>query len=638
MTHPRWLHALFVGSLSAIVLLVGVAMVREAGRPVFVEQRIVDALDRVDRCETCHDAADHPQRWVEQHPVERFGCTSCHGGQGLATTKVGAHDRAVDWEWPLRTPAEREAACGTCHLGDQVEGAPTLTRGRVAVDDRGCAGCHDIPGYDLPDFAPQLDGLKDKVTPGWVRAWLRDPAALNADHRMPVFDLAADQREALVAFLFSVEGPPIAEMPAEPVGDAERGRRAVASRRCATCHRIEERGGGYAPDLSMAGVKLKGPWLFAYLTDTHRVRPHTRMPGFALPADEAADIVAYAQEQWVPDTAELPWSADEGPVQAERAPQGRRLFGDLGCAGCHRIEAVERKRVAVALTNLGSRRIGDMPAARTGPLPDLPTWIATKARDPHTFDMPGGSPAKMPAFRGMPEDEALAIGVALASLRADPPPANYVRQAPDARAALPSGETGRLLERYRCLVCHRIGGEGGDIARVPLDGEGARVQRAWLERFLRAPVTLRMDQAERMPVLGITEAEAARLAAWMETSLGDDRVAEGVVAVPASVGEVAGAAVGGLEATPAAAPDAERGRTEFVRLGCPACHVAEGQGEMKGPVLDGARERLDPDYVFALLTRGPAVVPMGRHPEARHPEDVARAVTAYVMGLGTPVP
>lgn len=637
MTLPRWLHALFVGSLAAILLLVGAAMVRESGRPVTVDQRIVEALHLVDRCETCHDAAEHPQPWTNEHPIERFGCTSCHGGQGLATTKAAAHERAVDWEWPLRSVPEREAACGSCHLGDQVEGAPMLARGRVAVDDRGCAGCHEIPGYDLPDFAPQLDGLKDKVSPGWVRAWLRDPQALNADHRMPVFDLTTDQREALVAFLFAAEGPPIAPVPAELAGDAERGRRAVAYRRCATCHRIEERGGGYAPDLSMAGAKLQGAWLFAYLADTHRIRPNTWMPGFALPADEAADIVAYAQEQWVPDTADLPWSADEAPVQAERAPEGRKLFGDLGCAGCHRVEGVERKRVAVALTNLGSRRIGDMPAARTGALPDLPTWIATKARDPHAFDMPGGGPAKMPAFKDMPEDEALAIGVALASLRAVAPPADYVRAAPDARAAIPSGETGRLLERYRCLVCHRIGGEGGDIARVPLDGEGSRVQRAWLERFLREPVTLRMDQAERMPVLGISEAEAARLAAWIETSLGDDRIEEGVVPAAPVVAEVSGTGAGAVEAG-ASSEAVAAGRAHFERLGCPSCHVAGGEGEMKGPVLDGSRERLDPDYVFALLTRGPAVVPMGRHPDQRYPEDEARAITAYVMGLGAPVP
>lgn len=622
MTTPRWLHALFVGSLAAIVLLIGVAMAREARRPVAVEQRIVEPLHVVDRCETCHDATDHSGTALDQHPVERFACTPCHGGQGLATTRAGAHEKAPDWEWPLHSPAEREAACGGCHLGNAVEGAPVLSRGRVAIDERGCAGCHEIPGYGLPDFAPRLDGLRDKVSPGWVRAWLSDPGALNPDHRMPQFSLTPEDREALVAFLYSLPGPGL--LPVAVEGDPDRGRRAVAYRRCATCHRIEERGGGHAPDLSMAGSKLSAEWFVAYLMDTHRLRPETRMPGFRLPEQEAADVVAYAAEQWVPDTAELPWSGAEGPVGAELAGRGRARFSELGCAGCHIAGDVVRTRVGVALTSLGSRRTDDLPRAPEGPLSDVPTWIGRKARDPHAFDTAGGSPAKMPAFTNLDEAEANAIGVALAALRKDALPADYVTHPDGARSALPAGETGRIVARYRCLVCHRIGGEGGDISRVPLDGEGARVRRAWLERFLVEPVTIRMDQAERMPVLGITEPEAARLAAWIETSLGDDRILDEQV-----LPETAGAGVGAV----AVGPAFDRGRIEYERLGCPSCHVAEGKGEMKGPVLDGARDRLDPDYVEAMLTLGPSVVPGGRHPPARYPAETARAIAAWVTSL-----
>ncbi|MFZ5479248.1 MAG: c-type cytochrome [Myxococcota bacterium] len=614
MTHPRWLDVLFVGSLGATVAFVGAAIAREVRRPIEVEQRIVAALDVVDRCETCHDAADHPGNWVDEHPVERFGCTPCHGGQGLATTKEGAHEAALDWEWPLRSAAEREAACGGCHLGSSVEGAPVLSRGRVALDERGCAGCHDVPGYGLPDFAPRLDGLRDKVTPGWVRAWLLDPGALNPDHRMPVFTLTEDDRDALLAFLFSLPGPEVQALGVE--GDAERGRRVVSYRRCATCHRIEERGGGHAPDLSTAGAKLAPGWLAAYLMDTHRLRADTRMPGFRLSEQDAADVVAYAREQWVPDTAGLPWATLEAPVDPALAAKGRARYAELGCAGCHAAGDVARQRIGVALTSLGSRRRDDLPRAAEGALPDLPAWIARKARDPHAFDSPGGSPARMPAFTSLGEEEAVAIGVALASLRKEAPPADYVVQPEGARSSLPSGETRRIIQRYRCLVCHRIGGEGGDISRVPLDGVGARVRREWLERFLVEPVTIRMDQAERMPVLGISEEESRRLAAWIETTLGDDRIAETGWAVD--------------EATIA------RGRAEYQSLGCPACHVAEGVGEMKGPVLDGARDRLDPDYVVAMLTLGPSVVPGGRHPPETQPEDTARAVAAWITTLGAP--
>src|SRR5687768_6463035 len=73
-------------------------------QPVAIKQVILDKMDRVDRCITCHVAQDpavnpsltspyEDQPYVaklnEIHkadPIEKFGCTVCHGGQGLATT------------------------------------------------------------------------------------------------------------------------------------------------------------------------------------------------------------------------------------------------------------------------------------------------------------------------------------------------------------------------------------------------------------------------------------------------------------------------------------------------------------------------------------------------------------------------
>ena len=69
-----------------------------------IKQTIVNDLRRVDRCTTCHLAIDkpqlalaeepftaHPGQFLQWHPVEKFGCTVCHGGQGLATDVKAAH-------------------------------------------------------------------------------------------------------------------------------------------------------------------------------------------------------------------------------------------------------------------------------------------------------------------------------------------------------------------------------------------------------------------------------------------------------------------------------------------------------------------------------------------------------------------
>lgn len=604
----KGLHVAFYAGLTATLLLASVSVYAELGRPVEVEQRYLPALQVVDRCETCHDAAAHPGGWTESHPPERFACTPCHGGQGFALTQAAAHGDSPGWERPLYSPAEREAACGACHEGSSVVGAPQLSRGRALIQERSCAGCHEIPGFSLPSRAPELDGLRDKTSPAWTRSWLESPSALNADRQMPTFSLIPRQRDALVSFLFSTQGPSTGPLPAG--GDPERGRAAVAYRRCNTCHRIDGRGGGDAPDLALAGAKLKPDWLWSLLTDTHRLRPHTRMPGFRLSSEEAADIVAWAGQQWVPDTAEPPWAAQPDGVDPALTAEGRALFSELGCAGCHAIAGVPRDPAGPSLVDIGDRQQADLPRAGASASVDLPHWIATKILVPTAFDTPGARPSAMPASTGLTPDDALAIGVAIASLHRDGAPGGLRVAAPAPRDHVPAGAVGDLVERYRCLECHELGGVGGTLSGVDLDGEGSRVERAWLRSFLQEPVTIRMNQSARMPVLGLRDEEATLLADWISTSLADPAVPEAV--------------------TPG---DAAAGKAAYARLACASCHVVAGEGAMEGPVLDGAGARLRPAYVVALLSRGGPIVPGSRHGATVVTETEARDIAAWALGL-----
>src|SRR6185369_5985362 len=62
--------------------------------PTGVQQIWVADMRRADRCITCHQAMlwkgfegaenpfkTHPVEPLKNHPIEKFGCTSCHGGQ-----------------------------------------------------------------------------------------------------------------------------------------------------------------------------------------------------------------------------------------------------------------------------------------------------------------------------------------------------------------------------------------------------------------------------------------------------------------------------------------------------------------------------------------------------------------------------
>lgn len=65
-----------------------------------IKQLVLTDLGRTDRCITCHTGIDdlrfvaakqpyksHSGDYLRWHPVEQYGCTICHGGQGRAVTR-----------------------------------------------------------------------------------------------------------------------------------------------------------------------------------------------------------------------------------------------------------------------------------------------------------------------------------------------------------------------------------------------------------------------------------------------------------------------------------------------------------------------------------------------------------------------
>jgi len=171
-------------------------------------------LGIIDRCTACHVAADkpgyakaswdilkgkisdaklaeakslyatHPHYlttdpkefdWLSAHNVNKFGCTSCHWGNGPATTAPEkAHalegEVATSFEKPMEyqlTPLlpigslekvrageqhfgnMMEATCSKCHLAEMnLKGGPQLSYGRQLIEDLGCWGCHKIKGFE----------------------------------------------------------------------------------------------------------------------------------------------------------------------------------------------------------------------------------------------------------------------------------------------------------------------------------------------------------------------------------------------------------------------------------------------------------------------------------------------------------
>src|SRR6202166_2680482 len=103
----------------------------------------------VDRCQSCHlgtaplivpvtmtltkadlgqaksnDApfTSHPDPdMMKYHPLEKFGCSPCHGGNGRALDTVEkAHGRYEHWLWPMYYRENFDAGCQQCHASDAV--------------------------------------------------------------------------------------------------------------------------------------------------------------------------------------------------------------------------------------------------------------------------------------------------------------------------------------------------------------------------------------------------------------------------------------------------------------------------------------------------------------------------------------
>ncbi len=570
-------------------------------RPVAIQQIWLRDFDnRVDRCTTCHlgiaDAsmADAPQPF-RLHPrtahtaddLDRFGCTSCHGGQGLATVEGDAHGTARDAGPPMTPPLHLEAGCGRCHTDQTVPEAPMLSRGRDLMARFNCYACHAVRGHEggLPD-APPLATLPVKTGGEWVRRWLRNPKALDPNATMPSFQLAEHDVEALAHYLFSTPVPPllsarVAAAEQEPPGDPARGKRLFSEGRCISCHTVEGKGNGSAPELSKVASAATRGWLLAFVRDPHAFYPRTRMPRYHLDEAESRDLVAYMEDE-LRDFEAPKEILDRLPVNQTLAETGRKLFQRYGCFACH-TPGTSAERFGPDLDGIADKKAASLDFGRRADLPrDLPSWLGAKLEAPRSF----AQGLRMPSFTFAPEDRQ-AIVTALLSLSAQAVPASYQRTARPAASLVPGGPVGALIDQYRCLSCHQIGDRGGDVSTAPLTGEGSKVQRDWLVDYLVTPYSLRPVLEERMPVFRMPRDEAARLADAIASFYVDPRVPEDPFA-----------------GRPASDADAGEGQRLYVTLGCRGCHIQGASGGYVGPPLTDAGKRLKPGWTYTWL-KGP---------------------------------
>lgn len=215
---------------------------RAEGIPSGLRQVYVKELDIVDRCITCHQGVEwkgldnapqpfrtHPKEIIEHHPISKYGCTSCHAGQGYATTERTAHGLVEHWEEPMLgkelgefyvmsdKKALMQMNCNACHRYEkETKGAGYINRAKNLVLEKGCRACHIINGRGGTvgpnmtwegEKSPEqfnyerIKGFHSEFS--WQVAHLKNPKDLVPESVMPNFNFTSADAQALAMLVMS---------------------------------------------------------------------------------------------------------------------------------------------------------------------------------------------------------------------------------------------------------------------------------------------------------------------------------------------------------------------------------------------------------------------------------------------------
>jgi sulfur oxidation c-type cytochrome SoxX len=323
-----------------------------------IEQYIVTQFGdtRVDRCGTCHIAADDPRfekyaeplrthpystalgdverngRWERRHKFADFGCTVCHDGQGRGLDTRYSHGEDNFWPEPMlgfviqanwrKSIAPKllgkeymEANCAQCHTEENFAGTPHVNRGRKLFYAMNCYGCHRIEGMSEGTLGPDLSEAGKKYRVEYLWQHILDPRVISATSFMPKFNLNDTDIRSLVIFLKGRRGINFAETsldqyrmrvsevklnitpPGQPEVKGEtqaaRGKQLLEERACTACHKLGEVDGGIAPDLSYEGLIKDQEWLLEHFRNPRAKTPDSIMPAFRFPDADLEALSVY---------------------------------------------------------------------------------------------------------------------------------------------------------------------------------------------------------------------------------------------------------------------------------------------------------------------------------------------------------
>jgi cytochrome c2 len=607
---------------------------------------------RVDRCVTCHIAAEkrgfedkekypnvvlrtHPRLdlFVDSnspHPYQTFGCTSCHMGRDRATDFTRAGHMPDDF-------AEYERLEQQIHDGRDAKGLP--------VDE------------DVLE-----EELAETQTGGWIKKYGWEVDRFN--------DLPMLPMKAVEAGCFRCHKNETNHVKAAKL---DQGKKLVEQLGCWGCHKLKgfEDLPRVGPNLAKLRAKTTPEWTARWLTNPKSFRTSTKMPrlfyleNFESPEDHkltdtmVAGVTAYLFEKTQ--------KTEMGPAPAKgNAERGKELFESVGCQGCHMSDPKAERHVMDGWRQHGPNLTGL--AEKTNA-----AWLAAWLENPKAYN----PETRMPNLR-LQDDEIADLVAFLLAQPTQPEFARSVAPKPDdaqrdalvfdyltqtkavveAKAELARmsshekdvfvGE--KIIAHQGCYACHNIPGfekakpigvelsEWGNKPVHLLDFGFVHVPHTradWFEQKVKEPRSYDREKVKsfqeklRMPQFSLSKAEVEALQSVVLGFQKDD-MADALMARPT-----------GSKAS------IEAGRRIAKDFNCQGCHILEERGgqiretlkdvALAPPNIKGEGAKVQSDWLFSFLSspKSGQIRPWlkVRMPTFEFGEDQLNALTSYFAAL-----
>lgn len=225
--------------------------------------------------------------------------------------------------------AAEAAALSAFLLGEEAP-APQLpwgnvARGKESFQTIGCLACHHVNGEGTvgPFSGGDLSHIADKRPPSFFAKWLANPSELNRDHRMPVFELTAEQREDLAAYLSSLisKKPVRVDEVDRKLATRERGLELASTFGCANCHRLP--GGVEKHERTKIRSQREVAWQCNQSLEQGDDAPRHIIQRFQHTAQDKADLAEYIA------------AVSQRPEQTAVSLDPRQLLEERSCTSCH---------------------------------------------------------------------------------------------------------------------------------------------------------------------------------------------------------------------------------------------------------------------------------------------------------------